>query len=74
MKALTIKIKQRESDDGTPCGSVKCKNMAAVVVMWPGQPTPMCPECMKRAQYVNNAMGGVPLPIIPLGTPMLKVG
>jgi len=52
------------------CQSAECGNVAVVLVMWPGQPTKMCAECMQKAQRVNSFIGGPPLPIMPIDTPM----
>ena len=56
------------------CQSADCGEPAVLLVMWPGQPTRMCIECSKAAMRVNEAIGGTPLPLIPLDTPVFMAG
>ena len=52
--------------DRIPCGTSSCESLAVCEVFWPGQPLYMCKPCAERALAVNQAMGGVDLPIRPL--------
>lgn len=59
-------MSKRQKDE-SECCQENCTIKAVYMVMWPGQPSKMCAPHAQSAQRINEAMGGLPMPIIPLG-------